>query len=148
MLELLGKQLAVVRELAVDAARREPRAVGAEDDVVLLQPELHLVCAGCDAGELLQRARRDDRLELRQRPFDRRLLDGEAITVGCRHDDLARLEPDEDAGENGPALVTRRAAADAADRLDERVLIDRVQRRVESISGSRGKSSDEYVCRR
>ena len=48
VLELLGQELAVVRELAVDAAGREPRAVGAEDDVVLVHAELDLVGAGRD----------------------------------------------------------------------------------------------------
>ena len=59
---------------------------------------------------------------------DRRLLDREPVRVGGGHHDLARLEPDEDPGEDRAALVTRRAAADPRDRLDERVAVDRVQR--------------------
>ena len=97
VLELLGQQLPVVRELAVDAARREPRAVGAEHDVVLVHAELDLVGVAGDPRELLQRACRDDRLELGQRPGDGRLLDGEAVRIGRGHHDLARLEANEDA---------------------------------------------------
>src|SRR5262249_17857296 len=43
VLELLGQQLAVVRELTVDPARREPDALGSEDDVILLQGQLDLL---------------------------------------------------------------------------------------------------------
>ena len=43
VLERLGQQLLVVRELAVDPARRQPDVAGAEDDVVLLHAELELV---------------------------------------------------------------------------------------------------------
>ena len=56
------------------------------------------------------------------------LLHGEPVRVGRGHDDLPRLEADEDAGQHGPALVTRRAAADTRDRLEQRVAVDRVQR--------------------
>ena len=69
----------------------------AEDDVVLVHAELHLVGAGRDPGELLERARRDDRLELGQRARRRRLLHREAVRVGRGHDELSRLELDEDA---------------------------------------------------
>ena len=137
VVELLGQELAVVRELAVDATRREPRSVGAEDHVVLLQAELQIVGAGRDAGELLEGARRDDRLEIRECPLDRGLLHGEPVRVGRRHDDLARLEPHEDPGEHRPAFVTRRASADARDRVDQRVAIDRVQRRELDIRQTR-----------
>ena len=50
VLELLGQQLAVVRELPVDAAGRQPDAVGAEDDVVLLQRELDVLAGPGDAA--------------------------------------------------------------------------------------------------
>ena len=46
VLELLGQELAVVRELPVDPARRQPGAVGAEDDVVLLQRRARSCRAG------------------------------------------------------------------------------------------------------
>jgi hypothetical protein len=41
-------------------------AVATEDDLVLVHTELERVCAGRDARDLRQRARRDDRLELRE----------------------------------------------------------------------------------
>ena len=44
-LERLGQQLPVVRELAVDAARRQPGVAGPEDDVVLVHAELDRVAA-------------------------------------------------------------------------------------------------------
>ena len=40
-------------------------AVGAEDDLVLVHAELDLVAALRDPPELRERARRDDRLEVR-----------------------------------------------------------------------------------
>src|SRR5262249_47452613 len=43
MLELLRQELAVVRELSVDAARRKPDAVGREDDLVLEHADLDAV---------------------------------------------------------------------------------------------------------
>ena len=79
-------------------------------------------------AELLQRAGRDDRLEVGERAGDGRLLDGEPVRVGRGHHDLARLEAHENAREHRPALVTRRAPSDPRDRLDERVAVDRVQR--------------------
>ena len=81
-LERLGKQLLVVRELAVDAPAREPDVPGGEDHVVLVHAELDLVRAARDAHELLQRAGRNDRLELRPSGRQRRLLDRQAIRVG------------------------------------------------------------------
>ena len=42
MLELLGQELAVVRKLTVDPARRQPGPVAAEDDVVVEHAELEL----------------------------------------------------------------------------------------------------------
>ena len=49
MLERLGQQLLVVRELPVDAARRQPDAVDPEDDLVLVDAELELVAGLRDA---------------------------------------------------------------------------------------------------
>ena len=92
----LREQLLVVRELAVDAAAREPDVAGGEDDVVLVDTELDLLGAARDAHELLQRAGRDDRLELRPAGRQRRLLDGEPVRVGRSHDELLALEAHED----------------------------------------------------
>ena len=110
VLELLGQELPVVRELAVDAARREPRAVGREQHLVLVHADLDGVAVTRDACELLQRAARDDRLELRRGAVELGLLDGEPVRIGRRHHELAAREADEDAGEHRPRLVTRRGA--------------------------------------
>ena len=101
-----------------------------------------------EARQLLERAGRDDRLELRQRALDGGLLDREPVRVGCRHHELARLELDEDAGQHGPALVARRRAADTRDRLERARRGRPAGAATASISGSRGKSSAEYVCMR
>src|SRR5439155_17238043 len=82
VLEALREELLVVRELAVDAARREPDAVRAEEHLVLLNPELDLTLAGGDPRQLSECAGRDDRLELRQVTADRRLADRQAVRVG------------------------------------------------------------------
>ncbi len=119
----------MVRELAVDAARRQPRAFGAERDVVVEQPELQLVCRAGDPCQLLERARRDDRLEVGQDRRHRGLLDSQPVRVRRGHHDLAGLELHEDPGQDRAALVTRRATADARDGLDEHIAVDRVQRR-------------------
>src|SRR5580765_4504711 len=79
VLERLGQELADVRELAVDAARREPDVPGREDDLVLLHADADLVDIAGDARKLLQRAARDDRLEIRGGAAERRLLDRKAI---------------------------------------------------------------------
>ena len=67
VLELLGQELAIVRELPVDPARGQPDVAGAEDDVVLLQCELDLVGRAGDPLQLLERSSRDDRLERGER---------------------------------------------------------------------------------
>src|SRR5205823_7966373 len=107
VLELLGQELAVVRELSVDAPRRQPRTLGPEDDVVLVQTELHLVDARGETRELLQRPCGDDRLELRYTARRWGLLDGETVGVGCRHHELVALEAYEDPAQHGTALVAQ-----------------------------------------
>ena len=82
---------------------------------------------------------------------DRGLLDGEPVRVGRRHHDLARLEAHEDPGEHRAALVTRRAAADAGDGLDQRVAVDGVQRRGVDVGQARevlGRVRVQPVVRR
>src|SRR5581483_188879 len=110
VLELIGQELAIVRELAVDPACREPGLAVAEDDVVLVEAELQLTRV--DPSELLQRSSGDDRLELRHHALRACLLDREAIRVRGRHHDLARLEPDKDPRQYRTALVARCGASD------------------------------------
>src|SRR4029077_14982694 len=68
--EALRDQLLVVRKLPVDPARGEPDAVDAEHDLVLVYAELDLFCALPDTRQFRERPRRDDRLELRNRPLE------------------------------------------------------------------------------
>ncbi len=128
VLELLGEELLVVRELAVDPPARQPHAAGPEHDVVLLHGELHRLGAATDPRELLERSRRDDRLELGQRAGKRGLLDGQPVGVRRGHDELARLEAHEDARENRAALVARRRATDPRDGLEEHLGVHLLQR--------------------
>ena len=67
VLERLGEKLLVVRELPVDAARREPRVVDADDDVVVQRAEADLAGAGSDPAQLVERACGDNGVELRRR---------------------------------------------------------------------------------
>ena len=72
-------------------------------------------------------------------PLERRLLDGEPVRIGRRHDELAARELDEDAGEHRARLVTRRGARDAPDRLEQRLAVDRERRaprRARAAAGS------------
>src|SRR5579884_2408626 len=124
VLELLGKQLAVVRELPVDAARRQPDTIGGEDDLVLVHADLDAVAGRGYPRELLKRARRHDRLELGSGTRELGLLDGEPVRIGRRHDELAAAERDEDAGENGPGFVARSGARDTLDRLEQGLPVD------------------------
>src|SRR5918996_120774 len=83
-LELLRQELPVVGELAVDPAGRQPDAVRAEHDLVLLDADVDRLCvrgAG-DARELLERTGRHDRLELAARTLRQvGLLDAQAVGV-------------------------------------------------------------------
>ena len=96
--ELLRPQLVELRELPLDAARRQPRAV---------DPEQHLVLAGRRARSCRRRPRGDVTSSsaragtiassLGHRAVDRRLLVREPVRVGRGHDQLAVAEADEDA---------------------------------------------------
>ena len=73
------------------------------------------------AGELAQRSGRHVGVEgLRQRGLELRVLDGQAVGVGCDHRQLLALDLDEHAGQDRPHLVTRRGAGHALDRLGQR----------------------------
>ena len=130
MLERLRQKLPVVRELAVDPARREPDAPDREEDLVLLHADRDLVAVSGDPRQLLQRAAGDDGLELGSRRVERRLLHGEAVRVGGRHHELVAGELDEDAGQHGARLVARSRARDTADRLEQRLTVDRERLRL------------------
>ena len=78
-----------------------------------------------DPGELRERARRDDRLELLRRAREVGLFHSEAVGVRCRHHELPRLEAREDAGEHRPRLVARRRPRHLRDRLEQRLRVDR-----------------------
>ena len=84
-----------------------------------------------EACELLERAGGNDRVELGAARGERRLLHGEAIRVGRGHDQLVAFEPNEDAGQHRPRLVSRSRAADLLDRRQERGGVDLLQRDVE-----------------
>ena len=62
-------------------------------------------------------------------PVDRGLLHRQPVRVGRGHHELAALEADEDAGQHRARLVARRRAADARDRLEQRLARRRVKRR-------------------
>jgi len=79
VLELLRQQLPVVRELSVDASRRQPDAVGCEDDLVLVHANVDVVAATRNASELLQRTAWNDRLELGNGSIELGLLDSEPV---------------------------------------------------------------------
>ena len=96
VLERLGQQLAVVRELAVDQARGEHHAADLEDDLVLADADGERLAARLlgDPRELLQRARRHVGLERSlQRRLERGLLDAQAVGVGRDHPQLAARRP-------------------------------------------------------
>src|SRR6185436_1231819 len=106
-------------ELPVDAATREPHVVCREDHVVLVDTQADLLGTGGEAGELLQRPSRDDRVEIRACSLEARLLDGESVRVGCGHDQLVALEADENACQNRARLVTRGGPSDLLDRRQQ-----------------------------
>ena len=122
-----GKQLLVVRELPVDPPARQPHVSGAEDHVVLVQPELYLVTPGGKAAELLEGARGDDRVERDAACFERRLLHGEPVRVRRSHDELVAGQADENPCEHGSRLVARRSARHLVDRRQELRRSDRVE---------------------
>ena len=107
--------------------------------MVLVDAELDLLGAGREAGELLERPGRDDRLEVGPGRLEGRLLHGEPVRVGRGHHELVALELDEDAGQDRARLVTRGGARDLLDRREER------RRAIAwsgtSSGGSLGKSS-------
>ena len=126
-LEGLREKLLVVRELAVDPAAREPDVAGVEDDVVLVDAELNLAGAACQARELLQRSGGNDRVELRSCLLELRLLHREAVGVRRRHDQLVAFEADEDPGQHRPRLVAGSRARDFLDGREKRRRGDRVE---------------------
>ena len=95
-------------------------------DLVLVHRELELLALLRDPGQLAERSRRHDRLELRHRSLDLGLLDREPVGVGRGHHELARLEAHQDAGQHRPRLVTRSRAADPRDRGQHRLAVDLV----------------------
>ena len=129
--ERLRLQLRDVRELPVDPAGREPCIAGAEDHVVLVDAELHGLRPGGDAAELVERACRDDRLELRAGGRELGLLHGHPVRVGRGHRELRALEPDEDARQHRARLVARRGARDALHGVEQRRGLDLVERHVD-----------------
>ena len=129
-LERLGQQLPVVRELAVDPARRQPGVAGAEHDVVLVHAELDRVAAGEPRELVSARAGMIASSSGAASPSSR-LLHGEPVRVGRGHHELAGLEADEDAGQHRARLVARGRARDPVDRLEQRLAVDLVQLRVD-----------------
>src|SRR4051794_32283167 len=124
VLELVRKQLLVVREAALDEARGERDLADAEDHLVFERGDLDAVAAlgGRDAAELLQRARGDVRLERSlQRLLERGLLDAQAVGIGGDHSELLLRGRHEYAREVRTRLVARGGTGDAADRLHERL---------------------------
>ena len=65
--------------------------------MVLVHAEPHVLGAGGEPGELLQRPRGDDRIEVGAGCLERGLLYREPIRVRRGHDQLVALELDEDA---------------------------------------------------
>jgi hypothetical protein len=91
VLVAVGDQLAVVRELAVDQARRQHGAADLEHDLVGAHADPDDVGAdiGDDRAQLVQRAGRDVGLEARvERDLERGLLDAQAVGVGRDHPQL------------------------------------------------------------
>ena len=125
MLERLGQELLVVRELTVDPARRQPNVASAEHDVVLLDADLQLAGVLRDPRELRERARGHDRLELRGGlSRELRFLHGHPVRVRGGHDQLPALEADENTGQHGTRLVPRGGARNTRHRLEERGAVD------------------------
>ena len=121
VLERVGQQLVVVRELTIDQARAQDIAPDLEHDLVLAHRNRDLVRVAGEPLELLQRARRDVGLEAGvDGGFQRRDLHRQPIGVGGHHAQLGPAHGDQDAGEDRACLVTRGRALDARDRLDER----------------------------
>src|SRR6202012_1656625 len=82
VLDRVGKQVAVVRELTVDQPGGKDRPRRLEDDLAVLHPdaELLLGAGSGDAGKLLERAGGDVGLEAAgDRRGERRALDAEAV---------------------------------------------------------------------
>ena len=102
MLELLRQQLPVVRELPVDAARRQPHAFGGKDDLILVNADVDGVAGARNPRQLLQRTAWDDRFEFRNRAVELGLLDREPVRIGRGHHELAARERDENPCEDGP----------------------------------------------
>ena len=122
VLEAVGHERAEVRELALDAARGQPRPLDADRDVVLRDRELHGRAGRDQPLRLREGARRDDRVGgLGRGLLERGLLDGEAVRVGRGHRQAAGLEEHEHAGEDGARVILRRGAHDVLDGAEERV---------------------------
>ena len=79
MLERLREQLLVVRELTVDAPRRQPDVGGCEHDLVVVHAELDRVSALRDARQLGEGAGRNDRLQIGNLSGELRLLHREPV---------------------------------------------------------------------
>ena len=95
----------------------------------------------------MERARRDDRLEVGRSLGKEGFLDGEPVRVGRDHDELAGLEPDEDPRQHGPRLVARRRLGRPG-RRSRAAPRGRSRAAARRPSGRRGKSSALKTCRR
>ena len=117
VLERLGQELLVVRELTVDAARRQPDLARSEHDVVLLDADLELGGVLRDARQL-GRARAPGRSPRARRP---RLRESVSLTES-RYESVAAitsLPPSKRtriACQHRARLVTRSRASDLRDR--------------------------------
>ena len=110
----IGQQLAVVREVAFQAAVDEYGVMVRDDDLVLSQRQLEVVLRARQRRYLLQERSRDDRLELLGAGFGKLGFgDGKAIRVGGHHLERGVLERDQHAREDGAALVLRHHARHA-----------------------------------
>ena len=127
VLEGVGEQLAVVRELPVDASRRQRRAAAAEQHLVRVDRHVDGVVAGVarDPRELGERPRRHDRLDLLRRAAGKRgVLHRHAVGVGRRHREAARGELELDARQHGARLVPGRRALHCLERTQEALALD------------------------
>ncbi len=108
MLDGLRYQLAVVRELAVDQARRENHAIQLEDDLILANARRQLRALGLlgDTCQLLQRASGHVSLQLAgEGLLQGGSLDTQAVGVGGDHPQLTGSSRDQNAGQDWPRLV-------------------------------------------
>ena len=141
----LGDELRVVGELAVDLSRRQPDAVGAEGDVVVEHGELDLAAAARNPPQLVERTRRDDRLQLRHVAGDSRTPSRTTGRSPSRPSRAGRTPRRTKTPVSTGRDSSRPAARPTHAIASSSGSASSVDVGAPSTSGSRGKSSTAYV---